>query len=142
VRVVGIDLGQRRIGIAVTDSSGTIASPRATLRRSGNDEADRHQLVALVEEVGAGKVVVGLPLSMNGREGKAALLARQEIAELEKLLAPRGVSVESFDERLTTVTADRALSEAGLSGQKRRRVVDQSAAAVMLQAWLEQHRGG
>jgi putative Holliday junction resolvase len=137
VRAVGVDLGARRIGVAVSDSSGLLASPRTTIVRGLDPAADRAALVALVAEEGAGTVVVGLPRELSGREGTAARAARAEIEALRALLEPDGVTVEAFDERLTTVTAERALAQAGHDGRSRRRVVDQAAAAVLLQAWLD-----
>ncbi len=145
MRVVGIDLGTRRIGIAVSDSSGILASPRGTVERSGNPERDRAALVAIVEEEGAGRVVVGLPVSLDGRNGPAARAAQAEADALGAAVAPMGVTVETFDERFTTVSAQRDLAEAGLRGGRQRAVIDQAAATVMLQAWLEAHpesRGG
>jgi len=136
---MGIDLGTRRIGVAVSDSRGTLASPRPTIERSGDPDADRAALVELVAEVGARRVVVGNPLGLDGRAGPAAQAAAQETAALADALAPLGVAVESFDERFTTVTAEQALAAAGRSGRRRRAVVDQAAAAVMLQAWREGH---
>jgi putative Holliday junction resolvase len=139
-RVAAIDLGTRRIGVAVSDSAGTLASPRDTVERSGDPEADRARVVALVLEAGARHLVVGLPLSLDGRRRSAAVAAEEEAAALRTLLEPRGVEVETFDERLTTVSAERSLAAAGLSGRARRRVVDRSAAAVLLQAWLDTRR--
>jgi putative Holliday junction resolvase len=139
-RVAAIDLGTRRIGVAVSDSAGTLASPRETVERSGDPEADRARVVALVLEAGARHLVVGLPLSLDGRRRSAAAAAEEEAAALRTLLEPRGVEVETFDERLTTVSAERSLAAAGLSGRARRRVVDRSAAAVLLQAWLDTRR--
>jgi len=138
--VVGVDLGERRIGVAVSDGTGTLASPRATIERSGDGDAHWEALTALVEEVGAGRVVVGLPLSLNGRRGPAARAAQADADELARRLEPGGVTVETFDERLTTVSAERSLAAAGRLGQKRRQVVDQAAAAVLLQAWLDTRR--
>jgi len=135
--VVGLDLGERRVGVAVSDRGGTVAVPHSTLARTGDPAADRAALVALVDELGAELVVVGLPLSMDGRRGPAARAAAAEADALAAALSPRPVPVETFDERLTTVTAERHLAEAGRRGRARRRVVDQSAAAVMLQAWLD-----
>jgi len=139
VRVVGIDLGTRRIGVAVSDRSGTLASPCRTIERSGDAQRDRSALVALVEEEGAGRVVVGLPLSLDGRHGPAARAAQAEADALADLLAPMGVGVETFDERFTTVTAQQALNAGGRRRQRQRAVIDQVAASVMLQAWLEGH---
>jgi putative Holliday junction resolvase len=141
VRVVGIDLGERRIGVAVSDGNGTLASPWATIERGPDPEADRLAIVAAVDEVGARQVVVGMPLGLDGRKGRAARAAEAETDALRALLASRGVAVESYDERLTTVSAARSLTEAGHRGPRQRRRIDQAAAAVLLQAWLDAHRG-
>jgi len=138
---MGVDLGARRIGVAVSDSRGTLASPTCTLDRSGDADADRAALGALAAQLGARRVVVGMPLSLDGRRGPAARAARAEADALARVLSPEGISVETFDERLTTVSAERALAAAGRRGPGRRRVIDQAAAAVMLQAWLDTQRG-
>jgi len=140
VRVAAIDLGSRRIGVAVSDGTGTLASPRCTVERSGDPDADRASVVAVVLESGARCLVVGLPLSLDGRRRRAAVAAEEEAAALRDLLAPSGVPVETFDERFTTVSAERSLAAAGRSGPTRRTVVDQAAAAVLLQAWLDARR--
>jgi putative Holliday junction resolvase len=137
VRVAAIDLGERRIGVAVSDSAQMLASPRCTLERSGDADADRAAVVAVVLEAEAGHLVVGLPLSLDGRRRRAAVAAEAEAADLRALLAPRGIAVETFDERLTTVSADRALAAGGRNARARRGLVDQAAAAVLLQAWLD-----
>ena len=139
--MVGVDLGERRIGVAVSDGTGTLASPRCTIERSG-DGADWSALAAVVEEVGAQRVVVGLPLSLNGRRGPAARAAQADADELAQRLAPHGVSVETFDERLTTVSAARSLTDAGRRARQQRTRIDPAAAAVLLQAWLDAQRGG
>jgi putative holliday junction resolvase len=131
-RVLGLDLGARRIGVAV--SAGALATPHSVLERAKDRAADHAAIAALVDEVGAERVVVGLPLSLDGKMGPSARAAATEAEMLGDVLS---VPVETYDERLTTVTADRFLSSLGLSGQARRRVVDKVAAAVMLQAWLD-----
>jgi len=136
-RVVGIDLGSRRIGVAVSDSARTMALPRTTLTRTGDRERDRRALVELVLEEEASLVVVGLPLSLDGSHGRAAVEASDEAGELRSLLLPHAIDVELFDERLTTVTAHQALTAGGAGGRARREVVDKAAATVMLGAWLE-----
>lgn len=138
---MGVDLGDRRIGVAVSDGTGTLASPRCTIERSGNDVADWRALADVVEEVGARRVVVGLPLSLNGRRGPAARAAQADADQLAQTLEPLGVTVETFDERLTTVSAGRSLAEAGRRRRSQRTRIDQAAAAVMLQAWLDTHPG-
>ncbi len=140
-RAVGIDLGEKRIGVAVSDSARTLASPRTTVVRSGDRERDRGSLVALVLEEEAIHVVVGHPLSLDGRRGRAAVAAEEECEALRAALEPHGIGVELFDERLTTVTAHQALREGGRSGRSRRSVIDRTAAAVLLQAWLDGRRG-
>lgn len=138
MRVLALDLGSRRIGVAVSDASGTLASPRRVLQRAGTRHADHQAVAELVAEVGAERVVVGLPLSLNGRSGPAVRLV---LAEVEELQARLPVPVECHDERFTTVSAHGALAAAGLGGRARRKVVDQAAAAILLQSWLDQHRG-
>jgi putative Holliday junction resolvase len=137
-RAVGVDLGSRRIGVAVTDAGGTMALPRSVLLRSGDADRDRQALVDLALEVGADVVVVGHPLSLDGTRGPAARAVEAEAEALRAALEAHGVGLELFDERLTTVTADRELAAAGVPSKRRRAVVDRSAAAVLLAAWLEQ----
>ncbi len=134
MRALGIDLGERRIGVAL--SSGTVASPLETVQRSGNHAVDHQRLLALAAEWEIDILVVGLPLSLDGTEGPAARSVRSEIAELA---ATTSIPVVPYDERLTTVTATRLLQEGSVPGRSQRQMVDQVAAAVMLQAWLD-HR--
>jgi putative holliday junction resolvase len=139
VRVLGIDLGSRRIGVAVSDPGGVLATPVTVVPRSGDRGADHRALAALVDEWQAERVVVGLPLSLDGSMGPAARAAAEEA---EQLAGAVGVPVEVADERLTTVTADRALREAAprRGARARRAVVDAAAAAVLLQTWLDGRR--
>jgi putative Holliday junction resolvase len=142
MKAVGLDLGERRIGVAVSDRGGTLASPWTVIERSGERTTDHARVASLVAEVGAERVVVGLPVSLQGTEGPAARAARAEAFALAQVV---GVPVELADERLTTVTADRALRAGDQrrerSSSRRRQVVDQVAAAVMLQAFLDRRRG-
>ena len=137
-RVLGIDLGSKRIGIAVSDRSGTIASPLLVLQRTGDRRRDHRRIAKLVVEEEAEAVVVGLPLNMNGSLGPAAQAA---IAEADALATVVGVPVETHDERRTTATADAAMLEFKMNATERRRVVDKVAAAVMLQGWLDRQAG-
>ena len=139
-RAVGVDLGARRIGIAVSDSAGTLATPRGTIVRSGDPERDRQALIELVREEEAVVVVVGHPLSLDGTRGPAAVAAEAEAGALAGLLEQDGVRVELLDERLTTVSAHRALTAGGTRGRDQRAVVDQTAAAVLLTSWLDGRR--
>lgn len=134
MRVVGIDLGSRRIGVAVSDATGTLASPHTVVARSGDRDVDHRVLADLVAQLGAVRVIVGLPLSMSGASGTAAQSAFEEA---EALAGTVGVPVETYDERLTTVSAERALRAGGTKARARRGVIDKVAAAVMLQAWLD-----
>ena len=140
-RALGIDLGSRRIGIAVTDSDGTLALPRATLVRTGDVDQDRRRLIELIIEEEAVVVVVGLPLSLDGSRGRAATAAVEEAAILRQQLESRHIGVELFDERLTSVSAHQALAAGGSTSRRRRHIVDQAAAAVMLSAWLDSSVG-
>ncbi|HUI48642.1 MAG TPA: Holliday junction resolvase RuvX [Acidimicrobiia bacterium] len=137
-RVLGVDLGERRIGLALSDPSRSIASPHAVIRRGPDRDADRREIVEAARAAGADVIVVGLPLSLSGREGPAARAAIAEVDELRALAV--GIEVTVYDERLTTVTAERVLDEAGVRRDARRAVVDKIAAAVMLQAWLDRTR--
>lgn len=119
-----------------------MATPYSVIERSGDVSADRARVADIVEEVGAGLVVVGLPLSMDGRKGPAARAALEEVEALRRVV---GVPVEVHDERLTSVTANRSLTEAGVTGRRRKRAresgaVDQAAATVLLQSWLDTRR--
>ncbi len=134
MRAIGVDLGDRRVGIALCDSAGTVATPWMTLERTGDERVDHRRLAALVEEAEAECVVVGLPLSLDGTVGPAA---EKALAEVDRLRTTLAVPVATYDERLTTVTAERVLREQGVTGRRRRQVVDQVAASVLLQAWLD-----
>jgi putative holliday junction resolvase len=139
-RALGIDLGARRIGVAVSDSAGTLATPRGTVTRTGDAARDRRALVDLAVEEEAVVVVVGHPLSLDGTRGRAARAAEAEAEALGGLLADRGITVELFDERLTTVSAHQALTAGGTRGRDQRAVVDRTAAAILLTAWLDARR--
>ena len=134
MRVLGIDLGSKRIGIAASDRSGTIATPLKVLQRSGSLPADYKAIAELVVEEEAFAIVVGLPLNMDGSEGAAARNAR---IEAERLTTVVGVPVYVHDERRSTVEADRMMLERNMNAQARRKVVDKVAAAVILQSWLD-----
>jgi putative Holliday junction resolvase len=134
VRALGVDLGTRRIGIALSDSTGTLASPFTVIER-GADLARRIAAIVVEEEVEV--VVVGLPRSLDGRERTGAQRARREATQLA---AAVGVPVELHDERLSTVTAHAGLAASGRRARERRGMVDAAAAAVILQSWLDSPR--
>ena len=135
-RVLGVDLGERRIGLALSDALGITAGPLMTLERRGSPDADRAAIIAAARENEAERIVVGMPTSLSGKAGPAAKAAAAEIEALQALAGP-GLPVVAHDERLTTVTAQRALAGAKVKKGDRRGLVDQVAAAVMLQAWLD-----
>ena len=137
MRVLGLDLGSRRIGVALSDQTATIASPYDMIERRGDRSTEHVLLADLVVSTDAELVVVGLPRSLNGRDGPAAQGVRAEVAELASRLK---VPIELWDERLSTVTANRALIEGGVRRKARRGSVDKVAAAVILQSWLDAHR--
>jgi putative Holliday junction resolvase len=134
--VLGVDLGSKRIGLALSDPTRTIASPHAVLARGRSAELDHQAIVAAAQEAEAAVIVVGLPLSLSGREGPAAQAARAEADELRIVAGPE-LEVVVHDERLTTVVAEHALREADVRRKDRKQVVDKVAASVMLQSWLE-----
>jgi putative holliday junction resolvase len=138
MRALGVDLGSHRIGLAVSDSGGIIASPLMVLKRSRSRRHDLLEIarIARLEEVEI--IVVGLPLSMSGAMGPAAKGATEEADRLATVV---DVPVVLHDERLTTVSADRSMKEANLRAPQRRAIVDKVAAAIMLQAWLDHRRG-
>ena len=133
-RAVGIDFGSRRIGIAVSDAGRMVATPFETIKRVGDRTIEHGRIEAIVAEIEATVVVVGLPLSLDGSDGHAVKLVRSEVRGLSKRL---DVPVEEYDERFTTVTAEQSLREMGTRGQAKRDVIDQVAAAVLLQGWLD-----
>ncbi|MDE0116670.1 MAG: Holliday junction resolvase RuvX [bacterium] len=133
-RALGIDLGERRIGVAVSDAEGRLATPLTVIERSGSRKRDHRRIAELAAECQAGVVVVGLPLSMDGSTGPAARGAQSEVRQLEAAL---DVPVLTHDERLTTVIAERSLAESGLRAKARRKRVDMVAASVILQGWLD-----
>jgi putative Holliday junction resolvase len=131
-RVLGLDLGDARIGVAISDPERRLAVPVGTITTGAPQ--DLKAIAALVREHDAVAVVVGHPISMSGARGPRAQHAEEFAGALRGFLQ---VPVELHDERLSTVEADRALREAGAGGRARRRAVDRSAAAIILQAWLD-----
>ena len=134
-RRVGVDVGDVRIGVAVSDPDGMLATPLETVAAGRGAMA---RLAAIVAEHDALECVVGLPLSLSGREGPAALKVRAFAGGLRDAIAP--VPVRLVDERLSTMTADGQLRESGRSGAGKRAIIDQAAATVILQAALDAER--
>jgi putative Holliday junction resolvase len=137
---IGVDVGSVRVGVAVSDPSALLATPLVTLPRDASGDRDIARLVELAAEYAAVEFVVGLPRSLSGREGPAAEIARRYAAALADRVAP--IPVHLSDERLTTVSAIRTLSDRGVRGRRQRAVVDQAAAVLILQTWLDSRRSG
>ena len=140
---LGVDVGSVRVGVASSDPDGILATPVATVPRTAEGEpasgdTDVEAIAALVEEQHAVGVVVGLPRSLSGDEGPAALRARKYAAVVAARIAP--VWVRLVDERLTSVDAHRTLRESGVAGRRQRAVVDQAAAVLILQTALDTER--
>jgi putative Holliday junction resolvase len=136
MRIVGIDGGRRRVGVARSDELGIIAQPLATVERT-SDRGLLEGLAVALEGEPFERFVVGLPLRLDGTEGGAAREARR----LAALLADSfGVPADLWDERLTTAQAERILLDAGLDARRRRGPTDRVAAAIMLQSYLDAHR--
>jgi putative holliday junction resolvase len=137
-RVLALDVGTRRIGIAVTDELGITAQGLPTLERQ-NKRADLAALGRVAQEYGIAEIVVGMPLRMSGEEGTQAEKVRALAGEIERQC---GVPVTFWDERLTSTEANRRLDEAGMTRLDRKGKVDQMAAVMILQAWLEKKSRG
>jgi putative Holliday junction resolvase len=133
-RVLGVDLGARRIGLAVSDRSRTLATPLTVLERRGDPRADHVAILEAARAEDATSIVVGMPRSLSGDSGPAARAAADEITEL-RALAGDAITVEQHDERFTTVTAQRRLREGGT--HKRTTPIDAAAAAEILQSYLD-----
>ena len=137
MRVLALDLGARRIGLAISDPEGDFAFPMQAIESVGR-KRDVEAIRKLAGEREVGCVVVGLPLHMDGRAGPEAEAARRFAKELARAT---GLAVETLDERWTTVEAERALREAGWRGRRRPRgEVDSAAAAILLRTWLDRER--
>jgi putative Holliday junction resolvase len=132
-RVVAVDLGTRRIGVAVTDGLGLTAQPHATIARHGG-QRDLDAIAGVVREFDAERLVLGLPLGPGGEFGRPA---RSVQAFAERLRAVLPVPVELVDESYSTVEAEEVLLQADLSRARRKQVIDRLAAAVILRRWLD-----
>lgn len=136
--MLGVDLGAVRVGLAVSDLLGFTAQPLETLRCVG-PRKDLQAIERIAREWAVSRVVVGLPRLMSGEEGERAVASREFAAALEKRLA--GVTVELWDERLSSVEAERAMVAADVGRRRRRESIDALAAVLILQNWLDAHAG-
>lgn len=137
-RRIGIDVGSVRIGVATSDPDGVLATPVETVRREKTSDRHVRRLAQLVAELEAVEVVVGLPRTLADRTGPAAHDAIDVAEALARRITP--VPVRMADERLTTVSAQRSLREAGVRAKGQRAMIDQVAAVGILQSWLDQRR--
>ena len=133
-RLMGLDVGRKRIGISLSDQLGLTAQPHGTLERKGL-RRDLQEIVNLVKEYEVSEIVVGMPVNMSGTLGPQARWVAAFIRELQEVVA---VPVSSWDERLTTVAAQRLLTEADMTRTKRKKNVDKLAAALILQSYLDE----
>ena len=138
-RSLGIDFGDARIGVAISDELNFLAHPLETIDVRRVEAIPR--IVALAAERGAGTVVVGMPRNMDGSRGPSAEKA-QKFADALREALPPDYRVVTWDERLTTVSAQRSLREAGRKAHEQRGIIDQAAAQVILQGWLDAQAGG
>ncbi len=134
MRIMGLDVGEKTIGVAVSDPLGWTAQGVGTIRRKGNIVLDLEHLKKIIAEYQVEKIVVGLPKNMNGTLGPSAVRS-QEIGE--KIGKETGLPIEMWDERLTTVVAEKTLLEGNVSRAKRKKVVDTMAAVLILQGYLD-----
>ena len=136
-RLIGLDVGERRIGVALSDENRVIALPECVIERRDVEE-DLRVLSELARTKDAGRFIVGLPLRLDGSHGVAA----DGATEFARKLADRsGIPVEMSDERLSTKEAERRLIESGVRRKRRRRVLDKMAAQIILQSYIDAHQG-
>ena len=136
MRILALDVGEKRIGVALSDPTGVLASPLTTIESKGQD-SDIDEVLRLAEEHEAGEIVVGLPLSMSGRRGPQA----GRVDAFVRAMAERtDIPLKSMDERLSSVQAERMLRESGVEPSKNKARVDSAAAAIVLQSYLDSRR--
>lgn len=136
-RIMALDVGEKTIGIALSDELGIIASPHDTIRRTESEKKDLRAVVSLVGEHDVSKVIIGIPIMLSGEE---AVQARKVREFAEKLARRTNVPIEFWDERLTTVQAERALIESGKTREARKKVIDKVAASIILSSYLDTKR--
>jgi putative Holliday junction resolvase len=137
MRTLGLDIGEKRIGVAVSDSEGILATALTVIERKSDDTA-LNNIIALAEEHDVERIVVGLPISLDGKMGPQA----QRVQSFTDALNERTeLPVITWDERFSTSDADRVLMEAGLKRDKRKKHLDSVAAAFILQGYIDQEKG-
>ncbi len=133
-RVIGVDLGTKRVGVAVCDAGQLVATPYGMIERVNNRPVEHQQLAEIVSETGAKLIVVGLPLSLDGTLGPAAKAVLAEVKSMRKNI---NIDVDTHDERMTTIEAERSQRQMNLRSKKKRQTIDQLAATIILQSWLD-----
>ena len=134
MRVLGIDIGSKKIGIAISNQEMTLATPLTVVHRSSQTIEDHETIKGIAHEWEVELLVVGMPLSLDGSLGVAAENVLQEIEHLER---NTGIPVDTFDERFTTISAKQVLHDQGVSEKEQKNIIDQVAASIILQAWLD-----
>ena len=139
-RIMGLDYGSKTIGVAISDALGLTAQPLETIERSGENKLRRSlaRIAEIVREKDIKKIVVGLPINMDGRSGERAALTLEFV---EKLKLRVDITIVMQDERLTTVEADEILDESGVKKQDRKQFIDQIAAGIILKEYMEKENG-
>jgi putative Holliday junction resolvase len=134
MRTLGLDLGDKRIGVAICDTAGTVATPYETLKRVGDRPVEHDLIAAIVADLEAEAIVVGMPYGLDGSVGAAAKKVASEVKALRKRF---DIPVETHDERNSTVSAAANLRTQGVKAKRQPEMIDQVAAAVILQSWLD-----
>ena len=134
MRVIGIDLGSKRIGIALSDTDLTVATPLDVVERSGNVGKDHIAILKITDEWEVQKIIVGLPISLDGTLGPSA---QSVMDEIKMLRGVTDIPIETHDERFTTVTAEQILLQQNVKRDRKKRVIDKVAAAIILQGWID-----
>lgn len=134
MRILGLDVGDKTIGVALSDPLGWTAQGLEVIRRKGNIDQDLTRLTELIKEYEVERILVGMPKNMNGTIGPQGEKVLEFIQTLEEKI---GLPVKSWDERLSTVAAERTLLQADVSRSKRKKVIDKMAAAIILQGYLD-----
>ncbi len=136
MKVIALDFGEKRIGVAVSDPTGLLATPLTTIERAADQQAIE-AVLRLAEEYEADHIVVGMPLSMSGRTGPQARLTAEFVRSLKEQTS---LPVSAVDERLSSVQAERMLKESGVEPSREKGRIDAAAAAVILQSYLDSRR--
>ncbi|MEN6520634.1 MAG: Holliday junction resolvase RuvX [Armatimonadota bacterium] len=134
MKLMGLDVGEKRIGVALSDDTGSFAFPFTTIVRTVSEKADLRSIVCVIEEENVSKVIVGIPIMLSGQEAVQAEKIRAFAGKLARRLR---IPLEYWDERYSTAEAERLLIDAGKSREARKNIIDKTAAAVILQSYIE-----